>query len=172
MPKSTPAENTVTFEEIPPDLRPAIAASYLRLLDEGFLPAHITFRRHSDVLRAHAVYPDGRAGTSRPANPLPAPAAEAAIDPATLDREQRTALTAQRKQELAELEGTRVRASWHGGHERIGVIRRRDRYTFLLADMESLLLHPSDQLPALEPFTPRWTQPRPSTAAAATDGAA
>jgi hypothetical protein len=171
MPKSTPADNTVTFEEVPSDLRPAMAANYLRLLDEGFLPAHITFRRHGDVLRAHAVYPDGRAGTSRPANPRPAPAAEAAINPDTLDREQRTALTAQRKQELAALEGTRVRASWPGGHERIGVITRRDRYTFLLADMESLLLHPSDQLPALEPFTPRWTQPQPSTATATTAAA-
>lgn len=162
--------NALTFEEIPPDLRPAMAANYLRLLDEGFQPQHITFRRHGDVLRAEATYPDGHGGTSRPANPRPAPAAEATIDTATLDREQRTALTQQRMQEFAELEGTRVRASWPGGHERIGVITRRAHSTFLLTDMESLALHANDQLPALEPFTPRCVQVEPS-AAAATAGA-
>lgn len=166
MPKQSRA-NPLTFEEIPPDLRPAMAATYLRLLDEGFRPEHVTFSRHGDVLRAEATYPDGRGGTSRPANPRPAPAAEAAIDPATLDRERRTALTQQRKQEFAELEGTRVRASWPGGHERIGVITRRERSTFLIADMESLLLHANDQLPALERFTPRWAQSQPSAPAAA-----
>jgi hypothetical protein len=169
MPKTR--TNAVMFEEIPPDLRPAMAANYLRLLDEGFLPQHITFRRHGDVLRAEAVYPDGRAGTSRPANPRPAPAAEAAIDPSTLDHEQRTALTRQRKEHFAELDGIRVRASWPGGHERGGVLTRSDRHGYVLADMESLLLHPGDQLPALEPFTPRWAQPQPSAAEAA-NGAA
>jgi hypothetical protein len=166
-----PRTTELTFEEIPPDLRPAMASNYLRLLDEGFLPEHITFRRYGDVLRAEATYPDGRAGTSRPANPRPAPAADAAIDPATLDRDQRTALHAQRKQQFAELEGVRVRASWPGGHERFAVVTRRDRCSFELADMESLLLHPDEQFPALEPLTPRWAQPAPSAAAAA-DGAA
>ncbi len=167
MPKPTRA-NALTFEEIPPDLRPAMVANYLRLLDQGFLPAHITFRRYGDVLRAEATYPDGRTGTSHPANPRPAPAAERAPDPDNLDRAQRTALRDQRNQQLAALEGARVRASWPGGHERIGVLTRRDRFTFELADMESIRLHPSDRLPAFEPFTPsRASTPAPSTSGAA-----
>jgi hypothetical protein len=170
VPRST-RSNALTFEEIPPELRPAIVAHYLQLLDAGFRVERITFRRYGHVLRAVATYPDGTVGSTLPTCPRPAPAAEAAIAPDSLDREARAALTQQRREAIAALEGIRVRASWSGGHERIGVITRRDQYTFRLTDIESLRLHPSDQLPALEPIAPKAAHREPS-APVAMSGAA
>jgi hypothetical protein len=144
--------SALAFEEIPARLRPAIVANYMCLLDEGFLAPHITFRRYGDVFRVEASYPDGRPGTSRPACPRGEPVGEPDCS-LTGGAEERSEFRARRKALFEQLEGTRVRASWPGGHERIGVIERRDRFTYELRDIEWVRLRPDTPLPALEPFT-------------------
>jgi hypothetical protein len=171
MPAYKPARKvTLRFEEIPPSHRPAAVDCYMRLLDEGYLPENITFARYDDVLRIESTSADGSTGTSRPAEPRsPLPDKTHAATP--LERGQRQALIQERKAQLAGLEGARVRAVWPGGHERIGVIERRDRFNFDLVPTDRILLHLDDEQPLIEPFTSRWAQPAPS-AAAATNGAA
>jgi hypothetical protein len=143
---------TISFEEIPPRLRPQALAAYLRLLDEGYDPERITFRDHSGLVRVVGATPDGRPGTSRPTSPDRI-APEAARCDQPLSGEQITARVREREGDLRALIGRRVRIRWPNGHERTGVVRDRDSSPAIFLE-DPILLHTLEDATALDVLGP------------------